>query len=311
MNQGWIYRDRVPRDAVGQTLLEYYAQRYLHSSRDEWQQRILAGQITVEDELTHPDQSLKLGQKLAYHRPPWQEPEVPLTFTVLYEDADLLAISKPSGLPVLPGGGFVEHTLLHQLQRCYPNYPPSPVHRLGRGTSGVMLWARSSLAKSVLSRQLRESTLNSKSTIRLVEKTYRTLIGPSHLPETFVLTTPIGRVPYPGLGNVYAAASTGKLARSEGLVLRRSESQTLLEVTIQTGRPHQIRIHLAAAGYPLLGDPLYAPGGLPYSVTDTHQKLPTPGDCGYWLHAYRLRFWHPRTQVPMTILCPLPPQLQE
>lgn len=302
MNQGWTYRDRVSPHAGGQTLLDYYTQRYRHSSREEWQQRIEAGLVTVEGTPGYPEQRLCPGQYLAYHRPPWREPDVPLDFAVLYDDADLMAIAKPSGLPVLPGGGFLTHTLLHQIQCHYPSNPPIPVHRLGRGTSGVMLLARSPLAKSELSRQFRTSTQGIPTTGSL-QKTYRALIGPSPLPDTFVLTTPIGPVPYPVLGTVYAATPQGKPACSEGRVIHRDATHTLLEVTIRTGRPHQIRIHLAAAGYPLLGDSLYAPGGLPYPRFPHQATLTAPGDCGYWLHAYRLRFIHPRTQEPMTLSC--------
>lgn len=308
MNQGWIYRDRVPPAAVGQTLLDFYAQRYRHSSREDWRDRMAAGQITVDEQLGHADQTLQVGQALAYHRPPWQEPDVPLDFTVLHEDEDVVAIAKPSGLPVLPGGGFLEHTLLHQLQLRYPEDPPSPVHRLGRGTSGVMLLARSPLAKSELSRQLRESTAG-ETAPRTFEKTYRALIGPSKLPEQFTIETPIGKVPYPGLGSIYAATLDGKPAYSKGRVIHRSTTQTLLEVTIHTGRPHQIRIHLAAIGYPLLNDPLYAPGGLPYPI-DTAYEGAKPGDCGYWLHAYRVRFIHPRTRSPLAIVAPLSSMLR-
>jgi 23S rRNA pseudouridine1911/1915/1917 synthase len=142
-----------------------------------------------------------------------------------------------------------------------------------------------------------------------LQKTYRALIGPSDLPDSFVLTMPIGQVPYPVLGTVHAATPLGKPASSEGRVLRREATQTLLEVSIHTGRPHQIRIHLAAAVYPLLGDPLYAPGGLPYPVADDQVEVPTPGDCGYLLHAYRIRFCHPRTGSPLEICCPPPPPL--
>ncbi len=308
MNQGWIYRDRVASAAVGQTLLDYYSQRYQHSSRAEWLQRIQEGQITVETAPGHPEQKLELGQKLAYHRPPWQEPEVPLSFDILYEDEDLMAIAKPSGLPVLPGGGFLEHTLLHQLCVRYPHNPPTPVHRLGRGTSGVILLARSQLAKARLSCQLRESSVNFELSQRIV-KTYRALIGASTLPETFRLTSRIGKVPYPPIGYVYAASATGKPAYSQGRVLCRYANRTLLEITIQTGRPHQIRIHLAAAGYPLIGDPLYAPGGLPHPPPSSGQGIPTPGDCGYWLHAHQLHFRHPRTQDEIVVTSPPPPEL--
>ena len=309
MNNGWIYRNCVSPKTIGQTLLDFYTHRYWHSSREDWQHRIEVGQITVDGKPGYPHQPLCLGQQLAYHRPPWQEPDVPLAFSVLFEDEDVLAIAKPSGLPVLPGGGFLEHTLLHQLRLQFPNDALSPVHRLGRGTSGVMLVGRSPFAKSELSRQLREATKAPPGAARLA-KTYRALIGPSDLPESFVMATPIGPVPYPVLGTVYAANSNGKTAYSEGQIIDRRATQTVLNVTIYTGRPHQIRIHLAAAGYPLLNDPLYAAGGVPYPVDLASGWLPTPGDGGYWLHAHQVRFEHPRTRSPMEVICPPPPILQ-
>lgn len=308
MNQGWIYRDRVPTAAAGQSVVDYYTQRYRHSSRAEWAARITQGQITVGGQAARTEQLLQTGQRLAYHRAPWQEPTVPLDFEVLYQDDDLLAIAKPSGLPVLPGGQFLEHTLLHQLQRRYPDQTPSPVHRLGRGTSGVMLLARSPRAKVELSRQLRTSSQPSAASTGM-QKTYRALIGPGDLPDTFEITTPIGPVSYPALGTLHAATPTGKWACSRGRVLQRSPTQTLVEVTIITGRPHQIRIHLAAIGYPLLGDLLYAPGGQPRALSKlTH--LSVPSDLGYCLHAYRLRFIHPGTLKMMDISCPPPTNLQ-
>lgn len=307
MNQGWIYRDRITPQAAGLSVLEFYASRYRHSSREDWQQRIEAGQIQSEGIPLADDHILTTGQRLTYHRPPWEEPPVPLDFEVLYEDGDILAIAKPAGLPVLPGGNFLTHTLLHQLTRRYPNHPPVPVHRLGRGTSGLMLLARSPLARSVLSRQLREGTATAAdpAAARPMCKTYHARIGPCTLPETFTLTTPIGRVDHPVLGYVYAASPTGLAAYSEGRILARSKTSTLVEVTIRTGRPHQIRIHLAAAGYPLLGDPLYTAGGLPQQWQPLpNGDMPVPGDIGYWLHAYRLIFPHPRTHAPMDLVAP-------
>lgn len=312
-NQGWTYRDRITSRDRGLTVLDFYSQRYRHSSPADWWQRIVAGQILLDDRPTTPETPLQVGQRLAYHRPPWEEPSVPLEFTVLYEDEDVLAIAKPAGLPVLPGGGFVEHTLLHQLSLRYPQSTPVPVHRLGRGTSGLLLLARSPLSRANLSRQFRD-TSGQQSSDRCVQKLYRALIGPCDLPDSFVLTTPIGKLPHPTLGYIYGAVPDGqpggKPAYSEGRILQRRADSTLVEVAIHTGRPHQIRIHLAAAGYPLLGDPLYQVGGMPrLAIVTSDQPMAVPGDIGYHLHAYRLTFRHPRSDRSIDLRCPPPPPL--
>ncbi|MEO1067591.1 MAG: RluA family pseudouridine synthase [Cyanobacteria bacterium J06638_6] len=302
MNQGWVYTDRITPAEAGLSVLEFYTSRYRHSSQAEWRDRITSGQIRQDGHTVAPSDRLKSGQTLTYHRPPWQEPEVPLEWTVLYEDEDLMAIAKPSGLPVLPGGNFLTHTLLHQLKLRYPANPPIPVHRLGRGTSGVMVLGRSPLARSVLSRQLRESTATAHDlkASHPISKTYRALVGAGDLPDRFTITTPIGKVNHPVLGYLYAASPTGLPAYSEGQVLRRAPESTLVEVTIRTGRPHQIRIHLAAVGYPLLGDPLYGVGGRPLTMEPAADgSVPVPGDVGYYLHAYRLHLPHPRTQASL------------
>lgn len=302
LNHGWIYRDRVDAAGAGQTLLQYYTQRYRHSSEMEWRDRIELGQVRIDDQPATPDALLQRGQQLAYHRAPWVEPSVPLDFTVLHEDDDFLVVTKPSGLPVLPGGGFLEHTLLWQLQVRYPHPAPVPIHRLGRGTSGLMLLARSPLAKAHLSQQMRDQKIH---------KVYRALVGPNVSGDRLTLRYPIGKLPHPVLGYIYGATPTGSEAHSECVVLRRDQASTLVEVTIFTGRPHQIRIHMAAAGYPLLGDPLYAVGGaLHLQSAIAPDKLPVPGDCGYLLHAHRLTFTHPRTQVSMAFVADPPPSLE-
>lgn len=306
MNQGWIYRDRVDKKAAGQTLLAYYVQRYRHSDEADWRSRILSHQVLLNGQPAAPETVLERGQQLAYHRPPWQEPEVPLDFEVIYEDADLLAVAKPSGLPVMPGAGFLEHTLLGQLKRKYPIETPVPIHRLGRGTSGLVLLGRSPLAKAELTRQMRD---------RKIHKVYRALASGTDMPDEFTIQTAIGKVPHPTMGYIYGAVAedepSASFAHSECRVLKRDAEATLLEVTILTGRPHQIRIHLAAVGYPLVGEPLYAIGGVPkLELNPETGKLPVPGDCGYPLHAWQIGILHPRTQQSVQIEAPPPKWLQ-
>ena len=306
MNHGWTYRDRILAAADGSTVLAYYARRYAHSTAAEWRTRLVEGRITRNGRPAAAADALAAGDLLAWRRPPWEEPPVPRAFTVLYEDADLLAVDKPAGLPVLPGGGYVEHTLLHLLRLRTPGTPPVPLHRLGRGTSGVILFARSACARSGLAAAFRDATARASGT---VEKRYRALTGPvPDLPDTVDIRTSIGPLPHPALGTVHAASPTGKPAYSRCRILRRGDRDTLWEIDLVTGRPHQIRIHLAAVGCPLLGDPLYAPGGLPRAFAGGRPAV--PGDCGYLLHACSLRFAHPRTREFLTITSPPPPALQ-
>ncbi len=300
LNQGWIYEEKVPRSAVGQTVLQYYATRYRHSSEQEWRAKIESGQVLINGEGVFPETILQLGQNLAYHRPPWLEPTVPLSWEIIYEDRDLLAIAKPAGLPVLPGGGFLENTLLWQIKKTYPQNPPVPIHRLGRGTSGLLLLAKSALAKSSLSRQMRTNSV-SKSTENRVDKIYLAKVGNGVIPNRFSVTNPIGKIPHPLLGYIYGATATGKFAHSECQVVQRNTDSTIIQVKILTGRPHQIRIHLAAAGFPLMGDPLYGVGGIPQLKQNA---IAVPGDCGYYLHAYRLAFSHPRSSKRIDLICP-------
>jgi 23S rRNA pseudouridine1911/1915/1917 synthase len=299
MSQGWTYHDRIDRTTQGETVLDFYSQRYRHSSREEWQQRIQQGQILLDGDRTMPETRLQAGQQLTYHRPPWSEPEVPLTLEWLYADADLCVVVKPAGLPVLPGGGFLQHTVLWQLQQRFPQETPVPMHRLGRGTSGLLLLARSPRARAALSQQLRD---------RQMRKIYRALAQGTGLPEQFTVTQPIDKRAHPQLGYLYAAQDKGLVAQSEVTVLEQRQTTTLVEVNILTGRPHQIRIHLAYAGYPLVGDPLYGIGGIPRLIESPTGNIPVPSDCGYHLHAIALQCRHP-SGAPLEFTCPPPTAL--
>ena len=287
MNQGWTYCDRITQKSANVTLLDYYTQRYHHSTRQQWQGRIEAGQVRINGQPARPNTLLEAGQKLTYHRSPWQEPAAPLDFHICYQDSDIWVVNKPSGLPVLPGANFLEHTLLWQVRQ--QDSTAYPVHRLGRGTSGLVLFARTPVARAHLSQQMRSHQ---------VTKTYRAIVGGTTIPAEFTIDQPIGRCPHPTRGYVYGAVddtdSDGLWAKSQGQVRQYMDDRTEVKVTITTGRPHQIRIHLAALGHPLLGDPLYSVGGRP-------RPDAVPGDCGYFLHAWQLSFRQPTTGKQLTI----------
>lgn len=293
MNGGWSYRSVVGRSEAGLTVLEYLVRRHAHSTRATWASRIGAGEVELGGHAAHTDEPLRRGDVLVWHRPPWREPDVPRRVDLLYEDGDVVAVSKPSGLPTLPAGGFLEHTLLRFVQARYPE--ARPLHRLGRCTSGVVLFARTAAAASSLAHVWRE---------RAVDKEYRALAAGVPAWRTCEVTTPIGPVPHPTLGSVHAAHPAGRPAHSRLEVVEPRRDAVLLDVRITTGRPHQIRIHTACTGHPLVGDPLYAAGGSPRAVDPG-----LPGDGGYLLHARRLRCTHPRGHGDLVVEAPLPDAL--
>ena len=290
-NPGYRYRLQLGAEARGQRALGYLAARFDHSTPETWAARFDAGEVELDGRRAEAATLLAPGQWLEWNRPPWEEPEMPLRFDVIHEDAELLVVAKPSGLPTAPAGGFFAHTLLTLVQARDPEW--APMHRLGRGTSGLVVFARTAEARSHVQGQLRAHA---------IEKRYLALASGQLQPQR--IEAPIGPVQHARLGEVFAARADGRTSQSiVERVWPRGES-TLAEVRIVTGRPHQIRIHLAYAGHPLVGDPLYAIGGLPLP------ELPAlPGDGGYLLHAWRLALTHPRDGRRLELEAPPPAQL--
>ena len=293
MNDGYEYREQVGTEADGRTVLDHLAERHRHSPATVWRERIAAGEVRVAGVVAGAHDVLRAGDHLAWRRPPWEEPPVPLAFAVLHRDDDVLAVAKPRGLPTIPNGGYLVHTLLHAVRKSFPE--ATPMHRLGRGTSGAVVFARTPRARRAIASWWRAGA---------VEKVYRALVTGVPARASFTVQTPIGLVPHPRLGRIHAADDDGKPSRSDVVVLAARGDTTLVQVTIATGRPHQIRIHLAAAGHPLAGDPLYIMGG-------AARPDALPGAGGYRLHAHRVSFDHPAGGGRLAIECAPPPELRD
>jgi 23S rRNA pseudouridine1911/1915/1917 synthase len=290
LNRGYAYTTIISSKDHGQTLLSHLASLYSHSTPQAWQQNLNNGEVTLNGVTATGSESVTTGQTLVWNRPPWIEPDTPQHFEVLFEDPDLLAVNKPSGLPTLPGGGFMENTLLRMVQKKTPN--ANPVHRLGRGTSGIVLFAKTAQAAAKLSANWNTSR---------IQKIYRALAQGIARQDAYEILTPIGLVPHPRIGSVWAASPSGKPSKSLAKVISRAPSSTAFEVSLNSGRPHQIRIHLASIGHPLVGDPLYGVTGQPF------ENLPgLPGDGGYFLHAQFLNFQHPMSGAQINLEAALP-----
>ncbi len=309
LNRGYAYTTIISSKYHAQTLLSHLTSLYPHSTPQAWQQNLNNCEVSVDGVTATGSESLISGQTLVWNRPPWIEPDAPQHFEVLFDDPHLLAVNKPGGLPTLPGGGFMENTLLRLVQKQTPN--ANPVHRLGRATTGIVLFAKTAQAAAKLGADWNTSR---------IQKIYWALAQGIAQHDAYEILTPIGLVPHPRIGMVWAANPSGKPSKSLAKVISRTPSSTTprsaassstassstsgtttFEVSLNSGRPHQIRIHLASIGHPLVGDPLYGSSGQPL------ENLPgLPGDGGYFLHARFLKFHHPITGEQINLEAALP-----
>ena len=271
------------------------AQRYRHSPAVLWRDRIANGELDCNGQPLAADVALSGAEQIHWRRPPWLEPAIPDQWDTIHDDGDVLVINKPSGLPVVPGGGFLRHTLTALLEST----GAQPVHRLGRHTSGLQVCARNPKTRASLSKQFRP-----EGGCRKVYQAWSRRVPELDHRGRLTLNTDVVERQHPLLGWIWGPEPIGDepvrnrlSAHSELRLLERTAFADRLEVTITTGRPHQIRIHLAQLGSPLLGDPLY-------QLNREISASATPGDGGYLLHAWRLAGL---TQVSQADLCAEPP----
>jgi 23S rRNA pseudouridine1911/1915/1917 synthase len=279
-------------------------------SRSYWGRLVREGKVSVDGRVVlRPSQAIAEGAELAVLVPPPPAAgpvPTPMDLTVLHADADIVVIDKPAGLVVHPGVLGEEGTLVHGLLAAFPDMAdvaatdadaarPGIVHRLDKGTSGLIVAARSGLARQRLVAAFRD---------RQVGKTYRAWVMGRPAAEG-IWDGSIGR--HPTARRRFAVVAGGKPARTlfrrKGAALDVAE----LEIDLETGRTHQIRVHAMHAGCPLLGDPLYVGRRRPPAeFADWGSQRERPA-----LHAWRLAFAHPVSGAPMQFEAPLPADLAD
>jgi 23S rRNA pseudouridine1911/1915/1917 synthase len=272
-------------------------------TRSQARRWIEARRVTVNSEAVRASQRVQEGDAIAADPPdllPSPLTPEPIALDVLYEDADLIVIDKPAGLVVHPGPGHASGTLVNALLYHCGDLAgvggvlrPGIVHRLDRGTSGVMLAAKHDAAHAHLSQQFREHS---------IEREYRALVRGLPTADSGRVDRAIGRH-RTERKRMSVHSSVGREAHTAWRVLRRFRrgQRTWLSVLPETGRTHQIRVHLASAGLPIIGDPVYGRGGAKASAS-----LGRPA-----LHAARLGFEHPTSGQRMAFEAGLPADLAE
>lgn len=270
-------------------------------SRSAAQTAIRSGLVRVNGAVEiRPSLSLKPGDEIESFLPdPASGDNAPVAadvpVDVTYEDDHLLVVDKPSGIAVHPGPGHVDDTIVNGLLKRYPQIAgvgpadrPGVVHRLDLDTSGLLVFALTPEAYALLGQAMRK---------RSIKRTYTAAVRGHLQPADGTVDAPIGRDP--SNRTRQAVVESGKPARTHYRSVERLPDATLVDVQLETGRMHQIRVHMAAIGYPVLGDATYGKGP------------EIPGLNRQFLHASKLEFDHPMTGEPMSHESPLPSDLAE
>lgn len=288
----------IDSTAAGNRLDLFLKRQLPDRSRAQLQEWIKDAKVLVNGVKVKSGHLLKAGDQVTVtpaERPPLAARAEALPVAVLYQDSAVIAVNKPAGMVVHAGAGVHSGTLVNALLHHFEHLSstggedrPGIVHRLDKLTSGVLLVARNDAAHQQLAAQFSG---------RQVQKTYIALVEGVIEKQTGRIDKPIARDPARRI-KMTVRLDRGRTAWSEYRVLRRFSKYTLLEVTIGTGRTHQIRVHLSSIGHPVAGDRLYGAAAQP----DKER---------FFLHAWRIRFTSPATNEPVTVEAPLPPELEQ
>jgi 23S rRNA pseudouridine1911/1915/1917 synthase len=264
------------------------------------------GGVRVDGAATKAAHRLRAGERIAADIPPPPAEEMvaeAVALRVVFEDEHLLVVDKPAGMVTHPGAGQPTGTLAAAALAHAPGIAgvggprrPGIVHRLDKGTSGLIVLAKTQLAYDALTAQLADRTM----TRRYVSIVH----GHPHPPEG-VVDRPIGRDPRSRVRMAIAPPGRGKRALTRYRVLERFADLSVVECRLETGRTHQIRVHLAALGHPVLGDRTYGPRATPRDADRELDWLVAELD-GVALHAERLELTHPASGERRAFSCPLP-----
>ncbi|MDP2919791.1 MAG: RluA family pseudouridine synthase [Dehalococcoidia bacterium] len=282
-------------DQPGARLDKYLSEKCPELSRTQAQKLIEEGLVTVNGQLQKASYRLAAGAQVRVRIPPPAPSHLiaeDIPIPILYEDEDILVVDKPAGMTVHPAPGNPEHTLVNAILARLKNIPggterPGIVHRLDKDTSGVMVVAKNPAAHETLAAQFKGHT---------VTKVYLALVRGRLTPAEGIIEAHIGRDTGDRKKMAVAAESRGRQARTRYKVLRYLDDYTYLEVMPETGRTHQIRVHLSAIGYPVVGDATYG--------------VKSPFLSRQFLHAHKLGFRLPLTGEYVEFTAALPPELE-
>lgn len=306
MEAGLLIEQRffVETECDGWRLDRFLCKKIKRLSRNRIQ-RVIRGECFVDDRVVKPSTRVHCGQEVMFRWPAPTEPEVPRDIGLVYTDPWMYVIDKPSGLPVHPTARYHRSTLTDVLREKFPGESLQMAHRLDRETSGLMVIARSVEAGSALKQAFAK---------RKVQKRYVAMVHGVVVPDQVCIEAPLGLVP----GQVRIRMGVLKVeeggvpARTDVRVMERAANHTLVECFPLTGRQHQIRVHLASLGHPIVGDKLYPDETRFLRWIERNPEDP-PEEIEldrHALHAAGLRFFHPFSGQALVLDSPLPSDLQ-